>query len=104
MSDPVRIAKTLKGCKTILVSAHKSPDGDTLGSQLALMLALKKMHKTVTVHNLDPVPEIYRFLPHADRIETGLPVQGRYDAYIVVDADPPRTGLFDKTVSRRYPD
>lgn len=97
MSDVARIAEILKGCKTILVSAHKSPDGDALGSQLALVLALEKLNKTVTAHNLDPVPEIYHFLPHADRIKTGLPVQGRYDAYIVVDADPPRTGLFDKT-------
>jgi phosphoesterase RecJ-like protein len=96
MSDPVRIAATLRGCNSILISAHKSPDGDTLGSQLALMLALEKLHKKVTAHNLDPVPEIYRFLPHAERIKTGLPVQGRYDAYIVVDADPPRGGLFDK--------
>lgn len=99
MSDPVRIAEALRGCNRILISAHKSPDGDTLGSQLALMLALEKLHKTVTSHNLDPVPEIYQFLPHADRIKTGLPVPGYYDAYIVVDADPPRTGLFDK----KYP-
>jgi bifunctional oligoribonuclease and PAP phosphatase NrnA len=99
MSDPVSIAEMLKGCNRILISAHKSPDGDALGSQLALMLALEKLNKTVTAHNLDPVPEIYRFLPHADRIKIGLPVQGHYDAYIVVDADPPRTGLFDK----KYP-
>jgi len=43
------------------------------------------------------VPETYRFLPHADRIGTGLPVPGRYDAYVVVDSDPTRSGLFDKT-------
>ncbi len=97
MSDLARIAESLKKCQTVLISAHKSPDGDALGSQLALMLALEKLNKTVVVHNLDPVPEIYRFLPHADRIKTGLPVQGRYDAYVVVDADPPRSGLFDKT-------
>jgi len=63
------------------------------------MLALEKMGKTVIAHNLDPVPEIFRFLPHSHRIKTGKPVEGRYDAYIVVDADPPRTGLFDKTYS-----
>jgi phosphoesterase RecJ-like protein len=97
MNDPTRIITALKQCKTILISAHKSPDGDALGSQLALMLALEKTGKTVTAHNLDPVPEIYQFLPHAGRIKTGTPVPGRYDACIVVDADPPRTGLFGKT-------
>jgi phosphoesterase RecJ-like protein len=59
------------------------------------MLALEKMGKTVIAHNLDPVPEIYRFLPQHTRIKVGKPVQGYYDAFIVVDADPPRTGLFD---------
>lgn len=97
MNDLARIAEMLKKCQTVLISAHKSPDGDALGSQLALMLALEKLNKTVIAHNLDPVPEIYRFLPHAGRIKTGLPVQGRYDAYVVVDADPPRSGLFDET-------
>lgn len=96
MTDPTNITAALKGCASILISGHKSPDGDTLGSQLGLMLALEAMGKTVTAHNLDPVPEIYRFLPHAGRIRVGKPVQGRYDAHIVVDADPPRTGLFDK--------
>jgi phosphoesterase RecJ-like protein len=61
------------------------------------MFALEKLGKTVTAHNLDPVPEIYRFLPQNQRIKIGKPVHGRYDAFIVVDADPPRTGLFDET-------
>ncbi len=98
MSNPADITKVLQGCSSILVSVHKNPDGDALGSQLALMLALEKTGKFVTAHNLDPVPEIYQFLPHADRIKTGRPLAGSYDACIVLDADPPRTGLFDETV------
>jgi nanoRNase/pAp phosphatase (c-di-AMP/oligoRNAs hydrolase) len=42
-------------------SVHKNPDGDALGSQLALMLALEKSNKMVVAQNIDPVPEIYRF-------------------------------------------
>ncbi len=95
MSKSESIAAALKGCQTVLISTHKSPDGDALGSQLGLMLALEKMGKTVSAHNLDPVPEIYRFLPQNERIRIGKPVRGRYDAFIVVDSDPPRTGLFD---------
>ncbi len=97
MTDLLGIAAALKGCTSVLITGHLSSDGDALGSQLGLMLALEAMGKTVTAHNLDPVPEIYRFLPHVDRIKIGKPVQGRYDAFIVVDSDPPRTGLFDKT-------
>ena len=95
MNEPAGIITELRRCNTFLISVHKHPDGDALGSQLALMLALEKMNKSVTVHNLDPVPEVYRFLPHASRIGSGKPVQGSYDAYIVLDSDPPRTGLFD---------
>lgn len=95
MSEPAGIIAELKRCASVLISIHKNPDGDALGSQLALMLALEKMGKTVTAHNLDPVPAIYRFLPHTEKIKVGRPVQGKYDAFIVLDADPPRTGLFD---------
>lgn len=97
MSNCTSIAAALRGCTTVLISTHKSPDGDALGAQLGLLLALEKMGKTVVAHNLDPVPEIYRFLPRNERIRVGKPVEGRYDALIVVDADPPRTGLFDAT-------
>jgi phosphoesterase RecJ-like protein len=95
MSEPAEIIAALRKCNRILISVHKNPDGDALGSQLALMLALEKMHKTVVGHNLDPVPEMYRFLPASVRIRTGNRVDGRYDAIVVLDADPPRTGLFD---------
>jgi phosphoesterase RecJ-like protein len=97
MSNLTTIAKALTGCASVLISVHKSPDGDALGSQLGLMLALEKLGKSVFAHNLDPVPEIYRFLPQNQRITIGKLVQGRYDALIVLDAEPQRTGLFDKT-------
>jgi phosphoesterase RecJ-like protein len=98
MIDPSGVIAELKQCASVLISVHKNPDGDALGSQLALMLALEKMGKAVTVHNLDPVPEVYRFLPQSDRIGAGKPVTGRFDAYVVLDSDPPRTGLFDDAV------
>jgi len=97
MSNRERIIAALHQCQSILISVHINPDGDALGSQLALMLTLEKMGKTVIAHNLDPVPEIYRFLPHADHIKTGPGVTGTYDAAIVLDADPPRAGLFGRS-------
>lgn len=95
MSESEDVLEALLGCSTILISVHKNPDGDALGSQIALMLALERLGKTVSMHNLDPVPELYRFLPHVDRITTGAAVRGSYDGIVVLDADPPRTGLFD---------
>ncbi len=95
MNEPAGIIAALKDCRTVLISVHKNPDGDALGAQLGLMLGLEKMGKEVFVHNLDPVPEILRFLPGTDRITTGPSVKGTYDAFLVLDADPPRTGLFN---------
>lgn len=95
MSEPAGLIAALNNCKTVLISVHKNPDGDALGSQLGLMLGLEKIGKEVFAHNLDPVPEIYRFLPGNDRITTGPAIKGTYDAFLVLDADPPRTGLFN---------
>ncbi len=95
MNEPDEIITALRRCSSILISVHKNPDGDALGSQLALMLALEKLNKTVVAQNIDPLPETYRFLPASSRIKTGSTVEGRYDAIMVLDADPPRTGLFD---------
>ncbi len=95
MSKPDDIIAALRRCDRVLISVHKSPDGDALGSQLALLLALEKAGKTVVAHNLDPVPESYCFLPAAGRIRTGSRVEGAFDAFAVLDADPPRTELFD---------
>ena len=95
MNEPADIISALQDCQTVLISVHKNPDGDALGSQLGLMLALEKAGKKVAVHNLDPVPEIYRFLPGSGRITSGPRVNGTYDAFLVLDADPPRTGLFN---------
>ena len=99
MNEPAEIIAALQKSDRVLISVHKSPDGDALGSQLALMHALEKMNKTVIAHNIDPVPEIYRFLPGWEKIRTASTVAESYDAVVVLDSEPPRTGLFDK----KYP-
>jgi phosphoesterase RecJ-like protein len=83
----------------VLISVHKNPDGDALGSQLGLLRILEHLGKKAHAHNLDPVPDSYRFLPGQELITVGKDVPGTYDAFIVLDADPPRTGLYDG----RYP-
>lgn len=48
--------------------SHVSPDGDTLGSGLALYQGLLALEKNVQIVCADPVPATYRFLPFSDRI------------------------------------
>jgi len=45
-----------------LLSTHRQCDGDGLGAELAIFLALKKIKKDVRIINCDPTPRKYRFL------------------------------------------
>ena len=58
------IIDLIKRSSKILVLPSSPPDGDSLGSAIALYLALKKINKEVTVLCSDPVPEAYEFLPN----------------------------------------
>jgi phosphoesterase RecJ-like protein len=57
-----RILEELRDQRSICVVGHIRPDGDCVGSQLGLALALKAEGKKVTVWNEDPIPDKYRFL------------------------------------------
>lgn len=58
------IIELLKRSKNILILPSSPPDGDSLGSAVALYLTLKKLQKDVTVICSDPVPDVYDFLPN----------------------------------------
>lgn len=70
--------------RSFLVTTHESPDGDAVGSSLALANYLVERGKDVTVHICDPVPEIYGFLPMAGEVVTTLPERD-FDVCFVLD-------------------
>lgn len=53
----------VRGASRILVVTHTNPDGDALGSTLALAMVLKKLGKEVVAVIQDPIPETFGFLP-----------------------------------------
>lgn len=55
--------------QTFAISTHVNPDGDAIGSELALYLFLQKLGKTVKIYNTDLVPKKYQFLPYWENIE-----------------------------------
>lgn len=84
----------IKKRKTFLITTHFNPEGDAIGSSLALAIALSSIGKTIEVYNLDPVPRTLRFLPRSDQIKQvkkALPalseakINDRFDAVITVD-------------------
>ena len=59
------IGRALREHKRYAVLSHVRPDGDALGSQIALGLSLKKLGKDVLVWNEDGMLDKYSFLPRA---------------------------------------
>src|ERR1700722_3115747 len=80
-----RAVNALCSAQRVVVSSHVNPDGDALGSTLALTHALRKMGKDVTPLLTDGVPEIYRWLPGADLVNTSTDRRD-FDLAIVCDA------------------
>jgi phosphoesterase RecJ-like protein len=68
----------VRNAKKIIVFSHHNPDGDALGSSLALTLALRKLGKEVTVANSDPVPNTFKFLPAQEQIVSELATSGEF--------------------------
>lgn len=68
-TPPVReIRHLLEQSSRLLVASHIDPDGDAIGSQLALAEYLRRLGKEVYLVREAPVPHKYRFLPGIDRI------------------------------------
>ncbi len=68
-----------------MISTHQNPEGDAIGSVLALSLVLKDVGKAVTVLTQDPIPEILAFLPGAKEIIHQAPADGRFDIGFALD-------------------
>ena len=96
-----QIIRTLKAADTIAVGGHMRPDGDCIGSELAVAYALKNLGKKVTVFNQDAMPEKLAFLDPG-RILRGPRKPRPYDAVVVTDcANYERMGTICDAVSRR---
>jgi phosphoesterase RecJ-like protein len=80
-----KVIDHLKTCKNILLVTHAEPDGDALGSLIALGVVLEQANKTITMYNEDPTPAIYRFLPSSNRIVHELDDISRYDTAVILD-------------------
>ena len=80
-----KIAETIRRERRFLIASHENPEGDAIGSILALGLGLQQMGKKVTIFNPDPVPEVLTFLPGAGKIVRQAPKNGRFDAAFALD-------------------
>lgn len=75
----------IKKGKKFLVASHAHPDGDGIGSTIALAKGLEELGKSAIMFNSDPVPGNLRFLPYVERITSKIPSGERFDALFMVD-------------------
>jgi bifunctional oligoribonuclease and PAP phosphatase NrnA len=90
-----KAAKAIWDADQILIVSHTHPDGDTLGSQLALGLACLSAGKRAVMVNPDGIPRRYQFLPGSELVLTRY--SGKPDVVIAVDCGSLRqTGRFSR--------
>jgi bifunctional oligoribonuclease and PAP phosphatase NrnA len=89
------LAQRLAGERRIVVMAHESPDGDAIGSVVALTLAARRMGVDCTLYipGTGALPEEYAFLPLQREILRGeLPPLADATAWVLDCATPERVG------------
>jgi phosphoesterase RecJ-like protein len=64
-----------------ILSLHRRPDGDSLGSNIALYRVLKAKGHDVTITSIDPVPDFLMFLDDAKSVVVQPPSQVRWHDY-----------------------
>lgn len=79
------IGRALREHQSFAVLSHVRPDGDALGSQLALALSLKQLGKDVRVWNEDGMLEKYSFLPRADWLSKPPAQPENVDVLVALD-------------------
>ena len=96
-----RILDAVRGSKTFCVAGHIRPDGDCVGSQIGLALALQNEGKKVVCWNEDPVPQKYKFLDAGGLFQQ--PKRGlKFDCVVATDcASFERLGRVTKCIAQR---
>jgi phosphoesterase RecJ-like protein len=81
------ILDVMRQGERFLVCSHSRPDGDAVGSMLAMGMLLEQMGKRADLVTADRLPHVYRELPGADAIRCAMRVHGPYDAVILLECD-----------------
>lgn len=100
------LLEVLQDADTIGISGHIRPDGDCVGSCMALYMYLTKLfpEKQIDVF-LEPIPEAYHCIAKLEKVHTDfLSDIKTYDAFVVLDCENTRIGdaqpYFDKASKR----
>ncbi len=79
------LANEIKKAHSFIIGSHLNPDGDGIGSILALGMALSRMGKDVLMYSKDGVPFNLAFLPEVEKIRREFPAGHHFDMAIMLD-------------------
>ena len=79
------ISSIIKQSKTFFIAGHTKPDGDALGSGLALASLLRRMGKKVIHCSLDPVPQDMAFMKNSKTIKVTNKISKIFDCAIILE-------------------
>ena len=98
-----KVINFLKQHKNFLICAHTSPEGDSLGAQLAFARLIRLMSKRCDIVNADLPSREYEFLPGIKTIRT-RPLVKKYDAVVILDcSDLSRIGNVANFIDKNLP-
>ncbi|MCR5342994.1 MAG: bifunctional oligoribonuclease/PAP phosphatase NrnA [Butyrivibrio sp.] len=94
----MRIDELVKGAKTVAISGHIRPDGDCIGSNMALYLYLKKNYPELKVDVfLENIPDSYKVIAAIDEVNTEYTTDvDSYDVFFALDCGKERLGNAEK--------
>jgi phosphoesterase RecJ-like protein len=93
-ADAAQVAAALRVRQRFVIASHVRPDGDAVGSQLALAYALRALGKDVRIVSRDPPPTPLLVFPGVSAIEITGHIEDPGDAVIVMESgDLTRTGI-----------
>ena len=80
-----QVVAAIRERQRFVVTSHAKPDGDAIGSQIAMALALQALGKQVRVVDADPAPQPMRALPGMDLIEVTRRIDDPADAVLTME-------------------
>ena len=94
------IIEHLKKSNKVLVTTHIYPDGDAIGSLIAMGFVLAALNKEASLYTESPIPAVYKFIPFVHRVVHTIKDTACYDTAIVLDcSNPERTGSISGILS-----
>ena len=78
------IIQQLLNSEHILIASHIAPDGDAVGSTIAMSLCCRALNKKTTLYNESRIPAVYRFLSGSEHI-VSTPEDSAYDTAVILD-------------------